>query len=63
MRDTLARAIATRYARHSEAQLRATVRGYAGIGHSWALGRTAVTARRVAKLELRRRGITLSFGG
>ena len=63
MRDTLSRAIATRYARHSDAQLRATVRGYAQVRHWWMLGRMAVTAWRVAKLELRRRGITLNVGG
>ena len=60
MRDTLSRAIATRYARHSDAQLRATVRGYAQVRHWWMLGRMAVTARRVAKLELRKRGVNFS---
>lgn len=55
-----ARLVAARFAKHSDAELRLTVRVYQKVRQWWPCGRFAVTQRRVAKLELQKRGVSFS---
>lgn len=57
---TPARLYAARFSKLSNASLRLTVRQYQKVSHRWVGGAGYVTARRVAKLELLRRGASFN---